>query len=101
MKSRQLARAKDVTNSRMAFAPKATSAYMSFPSRMKPTCLKTRGLRSRFWVDASMVRLYPLVPGRLWLATSEDLGKILQRAVLLVDATALLEGRKLRIESAN
>jgi hypothetical protein len=39
--------------------------------------------------------------GRLWLATGEDLGRVLQRVILLVDATALLEALKLRIEEAS
>src|SRR5260370_4564204 len=49
-------------------------------------------------IDGSIVSISS---GRLWLATSDDLGKLLQRAVLLVDATALLEALKQRIESAN
>ena len=39
--------------------------------------------------------------GRLFLATDEDLGRDLQRVVLLVDATALLEALKQKIEEAN
>ncbi len=38
--------------------------------------------------------------GRLWLATGEELGGVLRRVVLLVDATALLEMLKQRIEEA-
>ncbi len=39
--------------------------------------------------------------GRLWLATGEELGGVLKRVVLLVDATALLEALKQRIEEAH
>lgn len=39
--------------------------------------------------------------GRLWLSTGEDLGPVLQRVILLVDATTLLEALKLRIEEAS
>ncbi len=46
-------------------------------------------------IDGSIVSIGS---GRLWLATSEELGRGLKRAVLLVDATALLEALKQRIE---
>jgi hypothetical protein len=46
-------------------------------------------------VDGSIVSISS---GRLWLAIGEDLGRSLQRVVLLVDATALLEALKQRIE---
>ena len=46
-------------------------------------------------VDGSIVSIGS---GRLWLATSEELGRVLKRAVLLVDATALLEALRQRIE---
>jgi hypothetical protein len=39
--------------------------------------------------------------GRLWLAVDEELGNTIRRAVLLVDATALLEALKLRIEGVS
>jgi hypothetical protein len=49
-------------------------------------------------VDGSIVSLGS---GHLWLATSEELGHILKRAVLLVDATALLEALKQRVEDVS
>jgi hypothetical protein len=48
-------------------------------------------------IDASIVSISF---GRLWLATGEELGTVLKRVVLLVDATALLEALKQRIEDA-
>lgn len=48
-------------------------------------------------IQASIVSISS---GRLWLATGEELGAVLQRVVLLVDATALLEALKQRIEEA-
>ncbi len=48
-------------------------------------------------IDASIISISS---GRLWLATKEDLGAVLQRAVIVVDATALLEALKERIEQA-
>jgi hypothetical protein len=49
-------------------------------------------------IDASIVSISS---GRLWLATGEELGSVLQRVVLLVDATALLEALKQRIDEVN
>jgi hypothetical protein len=49
-------------------------------------------------IDGSIVSIGP---GRLWLATGEDLGRDLGRVVLIVDATALLEALKQRIEDAS
>ena len=48
-------------------------------------------------IDASIISISS---GRLWLATDEELGGIVRRVVLLVDATALLEALKQRIEDA-
>src|SRR6266404_3525772 len=48
-------------------------------------------------VDGSIVSIGS---GRLWLTTGQDLGHDLKRVILLVDATALLEALKLRIEEA-
>jgi hypothetical protein len=48
-------------------------------------------------IDGSIVSINS---GRLWLATGEDLGRILKHVVLLVDATALLEALKQRLEDA-
>jgi hypothetical protein len=39
--------------------------------------------------------------GRLWLSTGEELGSVLKRVVLLVDATALLEALKQKVEEAH
>jgi hypothetical protein len=49
-------------------------------------------------IDGSIVSINS---GRIWLASSEDLGRVVQRVVLLVDATALLEALKERIEEAH
>lgn len=49
-------------------------------------------------VDGSIVSIGP---GRLWLAINEELGRVLQRVVLVVDATALLEALKERIENVS
>jgi ssDNA-binding Zn-finger/Zn-ribbon topoisomerase 1 len=49
-------------------------------------------------IDGSIVSIGS---GRLWLATSEELGPTLKRAVLLVDATALLEALKQRVEDVS
>jgi hypothetical protein len=38
--------------------------------------------------------------GRIWLSTNEDLGPILHRAVIVVDATVLLEALKEKVEQA-
>jgi ssDNA-binding Zn-finger/Zn-ribbon topoisomerase 1 len=38
--------------------------------------------------------------GRLWLTTGEELGSVLKRAVLIVDATALLDVLKQKVEEA-
>jgi hypothetical protein len=48
-------------------------------------------------INASIVSISS---GRLWLATGEELGGVLRRVVLLIDATALLEMLKQRIEEA-
>jgi hypothetical protein len=49
-------------------------------------------------VEGSIVSIGP---GRLWLAIDEELGRVLQRVVLVVDATALLEALKQRIEDVS
>ena len=74
---------------------------MNFLSRTKPIYSKTPRLNWRFLaaeIDSSIVSISS---GRLWLATGEDLGRTLQRVILLVDATALLEALKQRIEDAH
>ena len=48
-------------------------------------------------IDASIISISS---GRLWLATKEDLGDVLHRAVIIVDATELLEALKERIGQA-
>ena len=48
-------------------------------------------------VAASIVSI---ASGRIWLLTNEDLGAILHRAVIVVDATVLLEALREKIEQA-
>jgi ssDNA-binding Zn-finger/Zn-ribbon topoisomerase 1 len=48
-------------------------------------------------VEASIVSISS---GRLWLSTKEDLGTILHRAVIVIDATALLEALREKVEQA-
>jgi hypothetical protein len=48
-------------------------------------------------IDASIISISS---GHLWLATKEDLGATLSRAVIVIDATALLEALKEKIEQA-